>query len=300
MEQIFLISRDCVCCTWIVSVGLAGCPGHHCSLSAGSVWWSLRQNGGSWPSRINSESRRGRWVGSRQEMTVQGGLIFRELLEDSFFLVFSCYSGRFPQQTLYFVALRMLPRISLIFQRSLPAPLSSPKKCPFAPWTKKNKTKHTHAHTHAIRILPFNSSSEWKPSRNPAILLNPAALPLHVWRTAVCAAASWTNRMKEFICSIYLDKKKRKEKGLVACSTDAERCVKDQEHHRMEINGKRGIHHQGEQQKTSNLWEMNGSKQITGVGLKHPVEMCLFFSLFTVAFYQKSKKHKQWTEKTSN
>lgn len=37
MEQIFLISCDCVCCTCIVSVGLMGCPGHHCSLSAGFV-----------------------------------------------------------------------------------------------------------------------------------------------------------------------------------------------------------------------------------------------------------------------
>lgn len=33
MEQIFLISCDCVYCTWIVSVRLAGCPCHHCSLS---------------------------------------------------------------------------------------------------------------------------------------------------------------------------------------------------------------------------------------------------------------------------
>lgn len=108
---------------------------------------SRKQNGGSWPSYINSESLRGWGLDSEGRWQCRGGLILRSFLCFFFALFWPCFSPR----TLYFVALRTLLRMSLIFQRSLSTPLSS-QKCP--PYT---SDKHT------IWILSFISRSDLKP-----------------------------------------------------------------------------------------------------------------------------------------
>ncbi|XP_022616258.1 uncharacterized protein LOC111232863 [Seriola dumerili] len=58
-------------------------------------------------------------------MAAQRGLILRRFL-----LFFAQFWPCFSPRTLYFVALRTLLRMSLIFQRSLPTPLSSQKRSP--------------------------------------------------------------------------------------------------------------------------------------------------------------------------
>lgn len=66
-------------------------------------------------------------VGFRGETAVQGRAYIRVL-----FVFLALFWPCFSPRTLYFVALRTLLRMSLMFQRSLPTPLSS-QKCPPTP-----------------------------------------------------------------------------------------------------------------------------------------------------------------------
>lgn len=133
----------------------------------------------------------------------------------------------FSRRTLYFVALRMLLRMSLIFQRSLPTPLSS-QKCPPPP------DKHT------IWILPFNSSSESKP-QPPA-----TAEPTNSSSPCVMGSCShhfnWLDkldpRMKESIDGICFDK--RIHRRQCGCRMNQ----KDQDHHHQENKQENKHHHQ--------------------------------------------------------
>lgn len=147
--------------------------------------------------------------------------------------VFFALFWPFSRRTLYFV--RMLLRMSLIFQRSLPTPLSSPP---------------THTHTpdkHTIWILlllllPFNSSSESKPQ--PPATAEPTNSSSPCLMGSCSHHFNWLDkldpRMKEFIDGICFDK--RIHRRQCGCRMNQ----KDQAHHHQENKQENKHHHQGE------------------------------------------------------
>ncbi len=125
-------------------------------------------------------------------MAAQGGLILRSFL--CFFALFwPCFSPR----TLYFVALRTLLRMSLIFQRSLPTPLSS-QQCPPTPQIN-------------TQFGFFHSSPRLNQSPSPPTTAGPTNSSSPLLMDSCLDQLNWLYkldvRMKEFIGRIYLDKR---------------------------------------------------------------------------------------------
>ena len=90
------------------------------SLSAGSIWYLTDKMEDPNPSDINRTSLRGWGLDSEG----------RWLCREGFLLLFALFWPCFSPRTPCCVALRTLLRMCLIFQRSLPAPLSSQKCSP--------------------------------------------------------------------------------------------------------------------------------------------------------------------------
>lgn len=124
-------------------------------------------------------------VGFRGETAVRGGLILRSFFFVFFALFWTCFSPR----TLYFVALRTLLRMSLIFQRSLPTPSSS-QKCPPTPQIN-------------TQFGFFHSSPHLSHAPSTPLLYDPPTLPLRLWWTAVCTVSigflNWTQDWRNLL-----------------------------------------------------------------------------------------------------
>lgn len=125
---------------------------------------SLRQNGGSPLSNINSESLRGGGRGAYSED----------------FLTFHPRLWPLSPRSLYSVALRMFQRMFLIFQRSLPTPLSSPE-CPPTPQINT--------------LLGF--STQLLTRRSPLLVQNPSVLRVSDGRRFAPLGTGFTGRTQE-------------------------------------------------------------------------------------------------------
>lgn len=137
----FLISHDCVCCTWTVSLGLRGRPGHHCSPPAGSVW-CLSDKMEDFNCQIQTVNL---WE-------VEGR---RAYSED--FLTFHPWLWTLSRRSLYFVALRMFLRMFF----DLPEESSRSPVFPSMP------SYTTDKHTFGF----FHKTHELKPSAREELLL---------------------------------------------------------------------------------------------------------------------------------
>lgn len=141
---------------------------------------SHRQNGGSWPSCINSESLRGWGLDSEGRRRCEEGLFWGA------FLCFLLCSGLvfLPERCILLPSGRCWECL-WSSRESLPTPLSS-QKCPPTPQTN-------------IQFGFFQSTPHLNQSHSPSLLEDPTTFPHHLWWTTVCTAwIGFTNGPKEW------------------------------------------------------------------------------------------------------